>query len=139
MYMALYYDTHIRKVVLKRWAEDRIPNMESTVESNLPESDIEPHEGYTFKDMKIPISFKVAIAQGLYEKETDEIKADVQSKRARALDSEIKTVYNTSGSERMALVHEYQKYVRSLFHSCPLALDLMYSFPGIFQYSVEIL
>lgn len=116
--MSLYYSARIRETVLKRWAEDRIPNMESGIESNLPESDIAPHEEYAFKDMKIPIAFKVAISHELYENETETIKADVRSKR-EALGPIAKTVHNTNGSERMALIHEYQQYVCSLLHSYP--------------------
>ena len=42
MYMVLYYDTRIQTTVVKRWAEDGVPNLESRVEVNVPESEIDP-------------------------------------------------------------------------------------------------
>ena len=42
MYMILYYDSRIRETVVKRWAEDRVPSLESRVEVNIPEDEIEP-------------------------------------------------------------------------------------------------
>ena len=108
--MALYYDTRIRATVVERWEKARIPSMEATVRVTIPDSDIEPHESSTFKDPKIPLTFKCAIAQELFDKETDEIKEIVRSKRSEGPVD--KTVYNTDGEERMELIEEYHKYVR---------------------------
>jgi len=109
MYMTLYYDSRIRQTVLKRWAEGRA-GMEYSAELTIPEGEIEPHESCIYKDGKISIGFKTAVAQELYENETEAIKAEVRSKREES----VKTVYNTSGDERMELIHSYQKYACSL-------------------------
>lgn len=129
--MTLYYDSRIRQTVLSRWEKQHPPSMECRIEFKIPEGDIEPHESCLYRDTKIPITFKNAIAQELYENETEMIKADVRSKREECV---TKTVYNTSGSERMELVHYYQKYVHSCFS---LILNLICSSPGTFHFSVE--
>ena len=112
MYMVLYYDTRVRSTVLARWAKDRIPILESKEKETIPESDVESHESSVFKDTRIPISFKKAIAAELYKDETEEIKAEVRSKREAG--PVYKNVYDvTQESERMELIDEYQKYVHS--------------------------
>lgn len=121
--MALYYDTRIREVVLNRWAEGGFPRMEAAVTVVIPEEDIEPHESFTFKDTRIPITFKNAVAQELYANETDAIKAEVRSRREAG--SVHKTVYNTEGSERANLVEEYHKYVHTFLQRCPRS-DLIF-------------
>ena len=106
--MALYYDTRIRPVVVKRWTEAKITNMDfSHIE--VPEDQIDPEDSSLLKDTKIPLSFKNQIAQELYDAEDEAIKAAVRSKRET--ESAIKTVYNASDEERMVLVQEYQRLV----------------------------
>jgi hypothetical protein len=119
MYMILYYDTRIRQVVVKRWAEDRVPSMESRVEVTIPEGEIESHESFTLRDPKIPITYKNAIAEKLYKAESEVIKAEVRSQREAWHDG--KTVRTDDEDERLALVREYQKYVRS---GCIVILSL---------------
>ena len=114
MYMILYYDTHIREAVLKRWAEDGAPgSQESRVEAKIPESEIESHESFDMKDPKIPISYKHKIALQLYEAESDETKAEVRSQR-EAWHGNGRTVRGTDEAARLSLVREYQKYVHDL-------------------------
>ena len=115
MYMSLYYSERIRPTVQSRWEKERIPCLESNITSTIPESDLEPDEIPVFSDMKIPISFKNIVAKDLYEKETEEIKARVRSLRNAGADQN--TVYTTEGRERMELLEEYQKYVRTLSRS----------------------
>lgn len=108
MYMILYYDSRIRETVVKQWAEDRIPSMESRVEVNIPENEIEPHDSFTMKDPKIPISYKNAIAQKLYEAESEAIKFEVRSQREAWLENG-RTVHTKDEDERLALVRDYQR------------------------------
>ena len=113
MYMILYYDSHIRETVLKRWAEDHPPGSESGVEVNIPETEIEPHESHDMKDSKISISYKHAVAMELYENEPEEIKVEVQLQR-EAWNKNGKTVRTANDKDRLSLVREYQKYVHTL-------------------------
>jgi len=77
MYMILYYDSRIRVTVVKRWDEDGVPGLESRVEVSILENEIEPHKSYSLRDPKIPILYKKAIAQKLYEAESEVVKAKV--------------------------------------------------------------
>lgn len=109
VYMSLYYDTRIRQTVVKEWADAGIPNMDfSRPGQDIPEDQVDPEDSSTFKDTDVPLCFKNDVAHRLYENEEDEIKEVVRSTRDnRPL---IKTVYGTSGEERLELVREYQKY-----------------------------
>jgi hypothetical protein len=108
MYMILYYDSRIREVVLKRWAEDRVPCLESRVEVNIPDSEIEPHDSFTLKDPKIPVSYKHAIARNLYAAESEAIKTEVRLQR-EAWHENGRTVRTNNEEERLSLVRDYQK------------------------------
>jgi hypothetical protein len=106
VYMSLYYDTQIRPTVVKEWADARIPNMDFS-RAEVPEEDVDPEDSSLFKDTKVPLCFKNDVAQRLYDAEEEEVKMAVKAKReAEAL---IKTVYNTSGEDRLELVLEYQR------------------------------
>jgi hypothetical protein len=104
--MSLYYDTRIRPVVTKEWAEADLPNMDFS-RTEIPEENIDPEDSSLLKDTNIPLFFKNSVAQRLYDAEEEEIKKAVESKREA--DSLIKTVYNTSGEDRLELVREYQR------------------------------
>lgn len=109
VYMSLFYDTRIREIVVERWADARIPNMDfSGSSAAIPESQVDSEDSSLFKDTKIPLCFKNLVAQELYDAEEEEIKVEVRSKReAGAL---IKTVYNAgSEEERLEIVREYRK------------------------------
>jgi hypothetical protein len=109
MYMILYYDTRIRETVIKAWAEDRVPALESRVEDTIPDDEIEPYESFLFKDSKIPISYKKGIAQKLFDAESDAFKAGVRvQKEAWQLGKSVRT---GDEEERVELVRQYQKYV----------------------------
>ena len=108
MYMVLYYDNRIRKTVLRRWAEDRVVCLESRVKVNIPESQIERHESFTLKDPNIPVSYKFAISQILYNAESEVIKAEVRSQR-ESWHENGRTVRTSDEEERVSLVHDYQK------------------------------
>ena len=118
MYMILYYDSRIREAVAKRWAEDRVPSMESNVVVNIPESEIDPHDSHLMKDPKIPISYKFSIAQKLYDAETEVIKAHVRSRRETWRDGAT-TVHTDDEAERLDLVRSYQKSVHGLTQCYP--------------------
>lgn len=105
--MTLYYDSRIRKTVLERWKNERIPLLEANIPVEIPEDEVLPSESAIFKDMKIPISFKNQVAQGLWENEDEAIKNHVRSRRDA--DVVAKTVYNTEGEERLELLREYVK------------------------------
>lgn len=105
--MSLYYDSRIRKVVVERWASDRIPQLEANPPFEIPEEEIAPEESSIFKDMKIPISYKNAIAQELWEKEDEAIKSHVRSQRGTEVAP--RTVYNTGGEERLDILNQYIK------------------------------
>ena len=77
MYMILYYDDRIRETVASRWAKVHVPNLECTVEVNVPESEIGREDSFLLKDPRIPITFKNEIVQELYGAELKEIKAKV--------------------------------------------------------------
>jgi len=108
VYMTLYYDTRIRPVVVKEWAEADLPNMDFSRPEEVPEEEVDPEDSSLFKDTKIPLCFKNNVAQRLYEAEEDEIKEKVRSRREADLLT--KTVYNASEEERLELVRKYQKY-----------------------------
>lgn len=108
MYMILHYDSRIWQTILKCWAEDRVPSLESRVEVNIPESKIELHESFTLKDPRIPISFKHAVLKMLYEAESEVIKAEVQS-QCESWRENGRTVHTTDEEEHLSLVCEYQK------------------------------
>ncbi|KAF9782108.1 hypothetical protein BJ322DRAFT_1110992 [Thelephora terrestris] len=108
MYMILYYDSRIRQTVVESWAEDGVPCLESRVEVNIPESEIEPHDSFTLKDPKIPISYKHAIARKLYDAESAAIKAEVRLQRETWHENG-RTVRTTDEDERLSLVRDYQK------------------------------
>jgi len=135
MYMVLYYDSRIRQTVLERWAEGHV-GVESRVESTIPDGDIEPHESCIYRDAKIPITFKNAVAQELFENETVAIKAEVRSKREEGT---VKTVYNTRGDQRMELIHDYQRYARSLVEYYPQPDTLLQEHPGAWSKCCECL
>ena len=121
MYMILYYDTRIRQTVVKRWAEDRVASLESRVKVNIPEEEIEPHESFTLKDPKIPVSYKNAIAQKLYDAESEVIKAEVRKQReVWHSDHVLKTVRTDDDEERLTLVRQYQKYATPTTASSPV-------------------
>jgi len=107
--MALFYDSRIRQVVLKRWETERIPQLESNirVEVGIPESEILPEESPILKDVAIPIAFKNMVAQKLLEDETDAVKEQVRRSQQQQVDATTKTVYNTHGAERLKLLQEY--------------------------------
>lgn len=109
MYMILHYETRIRKTVVKCWAENCIPSLESQVKVNIPEDEIEPHESYTFKDLKIPIAYKNAIATQLYEAESETFKTEVRKQKEAWRDG--KTVHTDDENKWLELVCEYQKCV----------------------------
>lgn len=98
IYMTLYYNTRIRPVVVKRWADTGLTNMDFG-RSEVPEELVDPKDSLLLKDTKIPLGFKNEIALELYNAEAEEIKEVVQSKR-----EEVKTVYNTSEEDRLDLV-----------------------------------
>jgi len=106
--MTLYYDSRIRETVVERWAKDRVPNLESALEVNIPENEIEPHESYSLKDFKIPIAYKRTIAQELYEAESEAIKAEVRAKQEAQYGD---GVTDGDPSEQKEMVRGYQKYV----------------------------
>jgi hypothetical protein len=119
MYMILYYDDRIREIVVRRWAEDRVPSLESRVEVPIPEDQIDPQDSFTMKDPKIPITYKTAVAQELYNAEPEVIKANVRSHR-EAYGPGGKTVRTDDEDERLTLVREYQRYVCGgcIFYLC---------------------
>ena len=118
MYMILYYDTRIRETVLKRWAEEGKPGLESTAQVNIQENEIEPYESFDMKDTKVPIWFKHSVALKLYEAEPEEVKVEVRSKR-EAWHEDGRTVHTADNEERLNLIRDYQKYVHILLHhSC---------------------
>ena len=104
--MSLYYDTRIRPIVVKKWAEANIPNMDFSREE-VPEEEVDPEDSALFKDTKVPLFFKNLIAQQLYDVEEEEIKSEVRSKR----DAEIliMTVYDADEEARLELVREYHR------------------------------
>lgn len=104
--MSLYYDTRIRPVVVKRWAEANLPNMDFS-RKEVPEEEVDPEDSSLFKDTKIPLFFKNLVAQQLYDAEDDAIKEVVRSQRDAV--SLVKTVHNTDEEGRLELVREYQK------------------------------
>ena len=106
VYMSLYYDTRIRPIVVKRWAETNIQNMDFS-RTEIPEDLVDPEDSSLFKDTKIPLCYKNSIAKELYNAEEDQIKEAVRSKREA--DSLAKTVHNTNGEEKLDLVRTYQK------------------------------
>lgn len=106
VYMSLFYDTRIRAVVQERWAKANIPNMDFSREE-VPEDEVEPQDSSLFKDTKIPLCFKNAVAQELFKSEQEDVKAAVRSRRD--IESSGRTVHNTIGDERLELVREYQK------------------------------
>ena len=128
MYMILYYDSRIRKAVVKSWAKDRVPNLESRVEVNIPDDEIESYESFSLRDPKIPISYKKAIAQRLYNAESDVIKAEVRLQRESWYENG-KTIRTKNEDDRKALVREYKRCVYSLFDT----LDLTHHFPETSQ------
>lgn len=107
IYMSLYYDSRIRKIVLERWAEERLPQFEANPTLEIPEDEISLEESAIFKDFKIPISYKNAIAQQLWENEDEAVKSHVRSQRETETDP--KTVYNTQGDERLGVLNQYVK------------------------------
>lgn len=127
--MILYYDTRIRETVVRRWAEDRVPSLESRVEVNTPESEIDPRDSFTMKDPKIPIAYKNAIAQQLYDAESEVIKTEVRLQR-EAWHVGGTTVRTEDEEERVTLVREYQKYFNVLLCRQPKS-DIIS--PGISQ------
>lgn len=105
--MSLYYDSRIRKVVVERWARERIPQLESNLTLEIPEEDVSPEESAIFKDVKIPISYKNAVAQELWETEDEAVKLHVRSQRETEIAP--RTVYNTGGDERLGILNQYIK------------------------------
>ena len=103
--MRLYYDSRIRPVVTKRWAEADLPNMDFS-HSEIPEEEVDPEDSALMKDTKIPLCFKNNIAQKLYDAEEGAIKEAVRSKRNRPL---IQNVYTAGEEDRLQLVRNYQK------------------------------
>ena len=75
--------------------------------SENPEDQVDLEDSLLLKDARILIFFKNQVAFELYHTEEEEIKEAVRSRR----DAEVlaKTVYNTTGEERMELVQEYQR------------------------------
>ena len=110
MYMILYYDERICEIVVRCWAEDHVPSLESRVEVWTPEDQIDPQDSFTMKDPKIPITYKTAITQKLYNAELEVIKANVRSHR-EAYGPGSKMVCTDNEDERLALVCEYQRYI----------------------------
>lgn len=106
--MVLFYDDRIRKTILSRWAEDKIPQLETNITVQIPEDEVRREDSAVFKDMNIPISYKNAIAQQLWESEEEVIKQEVRSWQ-RDKEGVTKTVYNTNGEERLKLLREYIK------------------------------
>lgn len=107
IYMTLYYESRIRKTVLACWAQNQIPQFKLNTTLVIPENEIAPEESPIFKDIKIPISYKNAIAQELWEKEEEAIKNHVQSQHG--VEAITSMVCNTNGEERMELLHQYIK------------------------------
>jgi hypothetical protein len=128
--MIMYYDDRIRPTILKRWAEDGVPSLESRVEVNIPESQIERHESFTLKDYKIPVSYKVAIAQTMYEAESDAIKAEVRSQR-EAWHESGRSVRASGEEERLSLVRDYHKYAFTLLRCSRSDTFFSRNFPAL--------
>ena len=110
--MSLYYDTRIRDVVVKEWAESKIqymggrPQTSTATEDTATDTDRDD-ASYIFKDMPIPLSFRNNIARKLYEKEDEAIIASVKLKRKEDLLK--KTVYTANEEDRLELVRDYKK------------------------------
>ena len=104
--MSLYYDTRIRKAVIKRWSKANITTIDFS-RSEIPKDQVDPEDSALLKDMKIPIHFKNLVAQQLYDAEEEEIKQAVQSKRDADLFA--MTVYRAKDEQRIELVETYQK------------------------------
>ena len=107
-YMALFYDTRIRAIAVKRWTEAGIPNMDFSGSSPaIPEDQIDPEDSAMLKDPQVPICYKNEVASELYEVEEDEIKEVVRAKVQA--DLLIKSVLTANEEDRQALVQEYHK------------------------------
>ena len=107
VYMTLYYDTRIRPVVVKEWAEANIPNMDFS-RSEVSEDQVDPEDSHLLKDTKIPLCFKNNVAQRLFKDEEEDIKEVVRL--TRDADTLIKNVHTASEEERRELVREYHRY-----------------------------
>ena len=109
MYMILYYDSRIREVVVERWSKDRVLSLEGRAEVNIPENEIDSYDSFTLKDPKIPVAYKNAIAQELYDKESEATKAEVRAQREIWRENG-ETVRTDDNEIRLELVREYDKY-----------------------------
>lgn len=116
--MALYYDSRIQESVVKGWAKDHVESLESRVEVNVPESEIDPCNSFLMKDSKIPIAYKNTIAQRLYKAESEVIKIRVRSQRESWHNNE-ENICTDDNNERQNLVCKYQKYVYNLLWCYP--------------------
>jgi len=106
--MSLYYDTRIRPVVVKEWAEAGIPNMDFS-RSEPPEDQVDSGDSHLLKDTKVPLCFKNEVAQRLFMAEEEHIKEVVRSTREAEL--LVKNVYDANEEDQRELVREYHKYV----------------------------
>lgn len=102
----MFYTSRIRPTVLSRWAEVKAAYPGSNDAQDLAEGEPLSENG-VFRDVTIPISYKNAIAQELWDAEDEGIKKQVWARRET--DPGYKTVYNTDGQERLELVREYSK------------------------------
>lgn len=104
--MSMFYDERIRAVVNQEWAERDFSAINYRG-SDIPEDQVDPEDSALLKDTKIPLVFKVAVAQKLYENEDEEVKERVRSKRNADLFSI--NIHDASDEDRAELVRAYQK------------------------------
>lgn len=102
--MSLFYDERIRQVVVERWAATNLPDFKG---SDIPENQVDPEDSALLKDTRIPLHFKNAVAQALYDAEEEEIKEQVRSKRDEDLYAS--NIRNVSDEKRVELVRAYQR------------------------------
>ena len=75
-YMSMFYTSQIQPTVLSRWAEVKAAYPGSNDAQDLAEGEPLSENG-VFRDVTIPISYKNAIAQELWDVEDEGIKKQV--------------------------------------------------------------
>lgn len=110
MFMTLHYADKIRETVKERWKATGSPGLQvGAVEGHEL---LDSRDDWLVKDPTIPITFKKAIARELFKGESEAFKCEIRA-HIEAWTSDGRTVRTNDEDERLELVRDYKKYVRS--------------------------
>ena len=110
VYVKYYWESKIKQVVIDWWAPT--PDTDLFGETENGEEQV-AWEAMGPMEKNIPLWFRMQVARGLYEAESDEVKAEVDRRRQEEQDAAIAAVPATTftcDNERLQVMNRFDRY-----------------------------